>query len=203
MKNKSIILLLVLLIVIVFITVFVYVLNKDYFHELITEHVDNKIDNIMNSSEWNDLTDEQKKQNIGSLLQKFEKRGYIKDLSFWEDEDSYYFEYIDGSLGGVSFRVFNRKGPVEEISGITQIEEYEFEQMNYVDETINELINSAEWKTMSINERKEKAEILLNKLEEEGYIQNVIFGEAYVYSFQYNNGVLGGLMIKDFEPYMN
>lgn len=72
----------------------------------------------------------------------------------------------------------------------------------YVDNTINELIESEEFKTGDIEIRKKLSEDLMNELEKLKYINNVYY-EDNMYTFQYSNGSLGGIMLKDWNPMLN
>lgn len=75
----------------------------------------------------------------------------------------------------------------------------EQDKMSYTDEKIKELTASEAYQDGSIQQRRALAEELLNQLTEGGYISGVVCDEAgEMFSFQYANGVLGGLMLKEF-----
>lgn len=73
-----------------------------------------------------------------------------------------------------------------------------------VDSAIDKLINSVEYKQMPNNQKKEECEKLLNSLKDQGKIKYFSYSESsMLYSFEYSDGVLGGIMIKEWDPYMN
>lgn len=68
-----------------------------------------------------------------------------------------------------------------------------------VDARIREVIESDEYISSSILERKAIAEQLLNELSEDGLIKDIQFSEEDdLFSFEYDDGTLGGVMIRDF-----
>lgn len=73
-----------------------------------------------------------------------------------------------------------------------------------IDYAIDKLTNSEEYKQMSDNQKKEECEKLLNRLKDQGKIKYFSYSESsMLYSFEYSDGVLGGIMIKEWDPYMN
>ncbi len=82
--------------------------------------------------------------------------------------------------------------------------EDELKKMSELDAKIQELIKSDEFESASLDERHIMAESFLNNCESEGLVKkgSIIAGDDSV-SFQYESGVLGGISIKDFDPYMN
>lgn len=73
-----------------------------------------------------------------------------------------------------------------------------------VDSAISKLTSSAEYTQMSNYEKKEAVEKLLKRLKNQGKIRCFSYLESsMLYSFEYSNGVLGGIMIKGWDPYMN
>lgn len=71
-----------------------------------------------------------------------------------------------------------------------------------VDELINKLINSEEYSKMSDNEKKEACEKLLKDLKEKEAIKNYSYSDM-LFSFEYKNGTLGGIQLKDWNPIFN
>lgn len=73
-----------------------------------------------------------------------------------------------------------------------------------VDELIRNLVNSEEYSKMSENEKKSECEKLLNKLKENGVIKDYsYFDSEKLYSFEYNDGSLGGISLKEFDSEYN
>ena len=79
-----------------------------------------------------------------------------------------------------------------------------FNDMHKTDERIRELIDSEEFEGADEEHRKELANKLLSELADEGYIiRDSILESDDSISFTYRGGILGGIHIRDFDPYMN
>lgn len=90
-----------------------------------------------------------------------------------------------------------------EISDNTFTEE-EISKDEYVDTKIAEITASEEYKESSYDERKTDIEQLLTQLKREKYIRNVYYDkDNQMFTFQYSSGVLGGVMIKEFDSLTN
>ena len=80
-----------------------------------------------------------------------------------------------------------------------------------VDDAISEWISSDEYKNASIEERTELAVAFLTGLADNGTEERPyslvdkesIFAEGYMVSFNYACGISGGIMVKEFDEYMN
>lgn len=73
-----------------------------------------------------------------------------------------------------------------------------------VDELINTLLNSDEYSKMSDDEKEEACKKLLNELKAKKAIKNYSYSNSdMLYSFEYNDGSLGGIKLKDWEPNFN
>lgn len=90
-----------------------------------------------------------------------------------------------------------------EISDNTFTEE-EISKDEYVDTKIAEITASEEYKESSYDDRKTTIEQLLTQLKREKYIRNVYYDkDNQMFTFQYSSGVLGGVMIKEFDSLTN
>lgn len=73
-----------------------------------------------------------------------------------------------------------------------------------IDNRISEVTDSEEYSNATIEERKQMVLVVLTDLESNGYIKNLYYDEdSETFTFQYYNDVLGGVMIKEFDPMMN
>ena len=73
-------------------------------------------------------------------------------------------------------------------------------KMEYVDEKITELTTSSAYQDGTLQQRQALADELLTGLAKDGYITDLVYDElGEMYSFQYADGSLGGLMLKDFR----
>ncbi len=80
----------------------------------------------------------------------------------------------------------------------------ELQAMDITDERISALTMTDEYRNGDIEKRKELATEVLNKLAEEGFvIKDSIYADDNIVSFTYKGGALGGIQIKEFDPYMN
>lgn len=90
-----------------------------------------------------------------------------------------------------------------EISDNTFTEE-ELSRDEYVDTEISKITDNEEYKESSYDERKTDIEQLLTQLKREKYIRNVYYDkDNQMFTFQYSSGVLGGVMIKEFDSLTN
>lgn len=78
----------------------------------------------------------------------------------------------------------------------------EWNEIDIVNNELNKVVRVDGFYDLPLNERKKKVEIVLNKYKKAGLIKNITYSDE-AYSFQYKNGVLGGIRIKKFDPYMN
>ena len=82
--------------------------------------------------------------------------------------------------------------------------EEELSRDEYVDTEISKITDSEEYKESSYDERKTDIEQLLTQLKREKYIRNVYYDkDNQKFTFQYSSGVLGGVMIKEFDSLTN
>lgn len=90
-----------------------------------------------------------------------------------------------------------------EISDNTFTEE-EISKDEYVDTKIAEITASEEYKESSYDDRKTTIEQILTDLKREKYKKNVYYDkDNQMFTFQYSSGVLGGVMIKEFDSLTN
>lgn len=77
--------------------------------------------------------------------------------------------------------------------------------MTYVDNKIQELLDSDDFKEAPLSEKEEMATVLLNNLADEGYIEkDSISPSDDIVSFTYSDeGILGGIKLEDFDPELN
>ncbi len=107
------------------------------------------------------------------------------------------------STGCSSNTTVNKITNNTEISDSTFTEE-EIAKDEYVDTKISKITDSEEYKESSYDDRKTAIEQLLTELKEEKYIKNVYYDkDNQMFTFQYSSGVLGGVMIKEFDSLMN
>lgn len=82
--------------------------------------------------------------------------------------------------------------------------EEELSRDEYVDTEISKITDSEEYKESSYDERKTDIEQLLTQLKREKYIRNAYYDkDNQMFTFQYSSGVLGGVMIKEFDSLTN
>ena len=87
--------------------------------------------------------------------------------------------------------VYSSENLSEESKGVYLVSE--------VNQKIDALIESAEYKQANIQTRKEYAQSLLEEMEDEKLIRNYkYFEESYMFSFNYENGIIGGIYLLDF-----
>lgn len=87
----------------------------------------------------------------------------------------------------------------------------ELADIEAVDDAISKWMNSDEYKNSSIDERTELAAAFLKGLADNGTEERPyslvdkesIFAEGYMVSFNYACGISGGIMVKEFDEYMN
>lgn len=80
----------------------------------------------------------------------------------------------------------------------------EIGDMEYVDNEIKHLSSNDEYKEMSFENQVIEMEKVLKKLKEKQYIKYYVYSsDNYPFSFEYTCGVLGGVMMKDFDSILN
>lgn len=82
----------------------------------------------------------------------------------------------------------------------------DLENMHTAEERISELTNSQEYKDSNDEQKRSAVEKLLKELENEGLIEkgSIMYDDSQMmFSFQYKGGILGGIMLKEFDPMMN
>ncbi len=76
----------------------------------------------------------------------------------------------------------------------------EYRKVAYVDERIDQLMKSSAYKNSSFEKQKELIFDMLKELERERYIINLYYNEeSLLFSFEYSNGTLGGVSLRDFH----
>lgn len=73
----------------------------------VDELVDTKVHEITDSEEYSNASIEEREQMIGPLLKDLEKLGYIKNLYYDKDNETFTFQYYSGVLGGVMIKEWN------------------------------------------------------------------------------------------------
>lgn len=90
-----------------------------------------------------------------------------------------------------------------EIESETEVDD-EWTVDELVDTKVHEITDSEEYSNASIEEREQMIGPLLKDLEKLGYIKNLYYDkDNEAFTFQYYSGVLGGVMIKEWNPMMN
>lgn len=75
---------------------------------------------------------------------------------------------------------------------------------NDVDSGITHLMNSEEFKAIDEDKQIDSMKCLLDQYQSSNEIKNVYYDpKTKMYTFQYKDGILGGVMLKDFDPNMN
>lgn len=83
-------------------------------------------------------------------------------------------------------------------------EDDEWTKVELINARISEVTDSEEYNSASIEEREKMVLPVLADLEDRGYIKNLYYDkDSKTFTFQYYNDVLGGVMIKDWDPMMN
>lgn len=73
-----------------------------------------------------------------------------------------------------------------------------------VDKLIRDLTGSEEYQAKTDEEKVAACQNLLDELLAQGEIKNLLYDQNdMMFSFEYKNGYLGGVMIKDFDPNLN
>ena len=73
-----------------------------------------------------------------------------------------------------------------------------------VDSGIAYLMNSEEFKSMTDDKKADCMKHLLEQYQSSREIKNVYYdANTKIYTFEYKNGVLGGVMLEDFDPNLN
>lgn len=83
-------------------------------------------------------------------------------------------------------------------------DESEILTRSIVDEKLDSLMKSSEYIEMNYDERKKVCQKLLDELVKDGEIKDYFYQDSnMMFSFEYKNGILGGIQIKEFETYFN
>ena len=83
-------------------------------------------------------------------------------------------------------------------------EKDEWTKVELINSRISEVTESEEYTSASVKEREKMVLPVLADLEDKGYIKNLYYDkDSKTFTFQYYNDVLGGVMIKDWDPMMN
>ena len=78
------------------------------------------------------------------------------------------------------------------------------QNINSVDDGIHDLMNLKEYKNMEEAKQIQIIRKLLEKYKKNGKIKNLYYDQkGKMYTFQYKDGILGGVMIKPFDPELN
>lgn len=73
-----------------------------------------------------------------------------------------------------------------------------------VDTGIEKLMNLKEFQDLGEESKVDRVRCLLDRYSASGEIRNVYYDEnTKTYTFQYKDGILGGVMLKSFDPNMN
>lgn len=143
-----------------------------------------------------------------SVLTFWDRNGKSFSLSFEGDllrsgGDMYETEGFDKLNEAVSEMVRDYSGDnmQESFTGFT---DKELDDMSAVDERVKELLDKEEYKSADPEKKSEMAEALLEELADEGLVQKgSICKSDDMISYRYSSGVLGGLMLRGFDPMMN
>ena len=157
----------------------------------------------------------------GETTQRVEDSNHTIILSYDNDADSNRKISFEGSIllyDGKGYEVSGFKEVYSVLSKIPEVApessadisgDEEFTQkMMLVDCKLSELWENDEYKTGSVEKRRDMALSVLHELEAQGLIKkgSIYYDGHDNISFIYNNceeGVLGGIMLKDFDPMMN
>lgn len=102
-------------------------------------------------------------------------------------------------LGLIGILVVNVKE--EKISNVNRIYS---EYKNNVDGGIEKLLNSDEYINETYEKKVESVLKLLKLYEESGLVNYIYFDEdSSMYTFQYQDGILGGIKLKEFDHNLN
>lgn len=74
------------------------------------ETVDDAIEHLLSNESFTEQSDEEKAEQIVSMLSLYENSGSIENgsIEVWSDEGSVYFNYLEGILGGVQYSYYPR-----------------------------------------------------------------------------------------------
>ena len=89
-----------------------------------------------------------------------------------------------------------------EVNFYTELTDEELMVIEEVDEEIIDLLNDKEYQAMETDAKKEAASDLLNNLAEDSMIvaDSIVYNEEYkLFGFEYLDGILGGIMLEEFE----
>ena len=85
---------------------------------------------------------------------------------------------------------------------VSEFTKQELKDMGKVDKALKKLVKSEKYQSGDLKTKKKLAKKLLKKLKSKGLIKNIFYSDK-TYSFQYKNGVLGGLMLEEFSEFFN
>ena len=121
-------------------------------------------------------------------------------------EEKYYHYYARFTENGVT-----HCSEAVEIWVLESFTDKELDDMEAVDDAVSELMDSNGFKDLSTEEKSEQMLLLLAGLSEKGTFErpyslikpDSIYASGDMISFQYACGVLGGVKLTPFHPYMN
>ncbi len=101
-------------------------------------------------------------------------------------------------LGGVTFIFYPKQSKASFVQQIYQ------DNKTDVDKGVEELMKSNHIKAMEDTKKVESMRELLNLYQKNKKIKNLYYDtSSMTFTFQYENGILGGVMLKDFDPMLN
>jgi len=148
--------------------------------ELTDEQYTELLEYIVVTNNFFSMKDREHKGNDGSF--------FVLEVST-NEETKKVTEYLESSakMNDIAFRIINV-----------------FRDIGYVDDRISAVTATDAYKNASVDERKDIIQQLLTELKHENAIKYVYYSkDNYLFSFEYKDGTLGGVKIKDFDPYMN
>lgn len=108
-------------------------------------------------------------------------------------------------LIGLFFIIFGCNMAITKDKSNTEISEIDKEHESiFVDEQINQMIESDEFKNATIDIRREMIRELLAQLKKDDLIIYYNFQKnSQMFSFTYSDGTQGGVLLEDHHPYFN
>ncbi len=89
-------------------------------------------------------------------------------------------------------------------SNTTYYYEEIFNENKNIDDGLNKLMESEEYKNSNENKKIEVVENFLKLYEKDNIIKNLDYdSKTKLFSFQYSDGSLGGVSLKEFDPMLN
>lgn len=96
----------------------------------------------------------------------------------------------------------SKNKPIEEtIKTIEELEKMDYDINEYVDDILNEATDDKFYKDLTLRQRELSIERILGELKNKELILHYQYNKDNLFSFQYKDGVLGGVLIKQFETY--